>query len=80
MILKDHPELDLSPLLDENDIKQYQSLIGALQWLVMLGRFDILIAVITMSGYRIAPREGHRDCLKQIIGYVKKNPNGTIRF
>jgi hypothetical protein len=42
MIHKDHPELDLSPLLDENGIKQYQSLISALQWLVTLRRFDIL--------------------------------------
>jgi hypothetical protein len=80
MIPKDHPELDLSPLLDENGIKQYQSLISALQWLVTLGRFDILIAVTTMSGYRIAPRERNLDRLKRIIGYVKKNPDGAIRF
>jgi hypothetical protein len=63
MIPKDHPELDLTPELDENGIKQYQSLIGALQWLVPLGRFDILIAVTTMFGYRIAPRQGHLELL-----------------
>jgi hypothetical protein len=66
--------------LDENGIKQYQSLIGVLQWLVTLGHFDILIAVTTMSGYHIAPREGPLECLKRIIGYVKKHPFGTIRF
>ena len=27
----DHPELDTSPLLDEDGISKYQSLIGALQ-------------------------------------------------
>jgi hypothetical protein len=80
MIAKDHPELDTTPELDENGIKQYQSLIGALQWLVTLGHFDILIGVTTMSGYRIAPREGHLESLKQIIGYVKKHPDGAIRF
>ena len=32
MMPKDHPELDLTPELDENGIKQYQSLIGAIQW------------------------------------------------
>jgi hypothetical protein len=79
MIAKDHPELDTTPELDENDIKQYQSLIGALQWLITLGCFDILIAVTTMSGYRIAPREGHLERLKRIIGYVKKHPDGAIR-
>jgi hypothetical protein len=49
MIPKDHPELDLTPELDENGIKQYQSLIGALQRLVTLGRFDNLIAITTLG-------------------------------
>jgi hypothetical protein len=80
IVEKDHPELDTSPELDETGIKQYQSLIGALQWLVTLGRFDILISVTTMSSYRAAPREGHLERLKRIIGYVKKNSDGAIRF
>ena len=33
-----------------------------------------------MSSYRAAPREGHLERLKRIIGYVKKNPDGAIRF
>jgi hypothetical protein len=53
MIKKDNPELDNTPELDETGIKQYQALIGALQCLVTLGRFDILVSVTTMSGYRI---------------------------
>jgi hypothetical protein len=80
LLEKDHPELDNSPLLDENGIKQYQSVLGALQWLITLGRFDIQVAVMTMSGYRIAPREGHLERLKRIIGYVKRNSDGAIRF
>ena len=32
-----HPELDTSPLLNEDGITQCQSLIGALQWTVTLG-------------------------------------------
>jgi hypothetical protein len=77
MIAKDHPELYLTSELDEKGIKQYQSLISALQWLVTLGHFDIRIAVTTMSGYFIAPREGHLECHKRIIGVVKKHPNGV---
>jgi hypothetical protein len=42
MIAKDHPELDITPELDENGIKQYQSPIGALQWLVTLGNLIFL--------------------------------------
>ena len=38
----DHPELDTSELLGLDDITKYQSLIGALQWAVSIGRFDIM--------------------------------------
>jgi hypothetical protein len=74
MIEKDHPELDNTPELDEDGIKQYQSLIGALQWLVTLGRFDILVSVTTMSGYRIAPREGHLERLKRVFWVYQEKP------
>jgi hypothetical protein len=77
---KDHPELDTSELLDDIGIKQYQSLIGALQWLVTLGRFDIHLAVAAMSSYRAMPRQGHIDRIKRIYGYIKRNPDGAIRF
>jgi hypothetical protein len=80
MIAKDHPELDHTPELDECGIKQYQSLISALHWLVTLGWFDILITVTTMSGYYIAPREGNLECRMQNIGYAKKHPDGAISF
>ena len=55
----DHPELDTSELLDEEDIQKYQSMIGALQWVVSIGRFDIQTAVMTLSSFRAAPRRGH---------------------
>ena len=52
---KDHPELDLTSELDLDGFKVYQSLIGALQWAVTLGRLDILTGVTTMSSFRVAP-------------------------
>ena len=76
----DHPELDNSEELDEEGITQYQSMMGALQWSVSLGRFDILAAVMTLSRFRIAPRQGHLDRLKRIYGYLKRFSNGDIRF
>jgi hypothetical protein len=30
----DHPELEVSDLLDDNGIRMYQSIIGVLQWAV----------------------------------------------
>ena len=55
----DHPEIDTSEFLDDNGIREYQSLIGSLQWLISIGRFDIMTAVMTMSSFRSAPRKGH---------------------
>ena len=39
----DHPELDASELCDEHQTKQFQTLIGQLQWLISLGHFDIAL-------------------------------------
>jgi len=75
----DHPELDTSPLLNDDGIRQYQSLIGVLQWAITLGRFDISVAVSTMSGLRVAPRQGHLDRVKRICGYLYKFKSGCIR-
>jgi len=45
----DHPELDDSEEVDAEMITQYQSMIGALQWVISLGRFDICTAIMMMS-------------------------------
>ena len=45
----DHPELDTSIFLEENDIEIYQSLIGSMQWAVSIRRWDIQTAVMTLS-------------------------------
>ena len=75
-----HPELDMSSPLDANGIKKYQSLIGALQWCVTLGRFDINCAVMTMSRFRAEPRENHWKMLHRILGYLKHTKDAAIRF
>jgi hypothetical protein len=59
LMANDHPEMDMSELLDEDGIHQYQSLIGVLQWTISLGRFDVATTVMTMSGFRVAPWIGH---------------------
>ena len=76
----DHPELDMSEELDMEGIKKYQSLIGALQWSVSLGRLDVMTAVMTMSGFRVAPRQGHLDRLKRLYGYLMRFRNAVIRI
>ena len=66
----DHPEVDESSLLDDEGTRTYLSMVGQLQWLVSLGRFDIFSAVVTMSRFRLMPREGHVERLKRMFGYV----------
>jgi hypothetical protein len=51
MIEKDHPEIDTSDVLDALAIKHYQTLIGALQWLVTSGGYDKYLGVATMSAF-----------------------------
>ena len=74
----DHPELDTSDLLDMEGIKLYQSMIGALQWLIQLSRFDISTAVMSLSRFRAAPRQGHLDRAKRVYGYVSKMRDGVL--
>ena len=50
-------KLDESNILSLEDQKKYQSMIGALQWVISLGRFDIALAVMTMSRFRAEPRQ-----------------------
>jgi hypothetical protein len=76
----DHPELDDSKELELEDIKKFQSLIGAMQWVVQIGRFDITTAVMTLSSFRANPRQGHLDRCKRIYGYLYKMRNGVIRI
>ena len=72
-----HPEIDESNLIKDNDkISLYRSTIGSLNWLIVLGRFDILYATSTLSRYNMAPREEHFDALIQILGYLQDNPRG----
>ena len=76
----DHPELDTSELLDEPGIQTYQSLIGSLQWVVSIGRFDVMTAVMTLSSFRAAPRKGHLQRVQRIYGYLAKMKHAAVRI
>ena len=76
----DHPECDISELLDPEGVTKYQSLVGQLQWAISLGRMDIATAVMTMSSFRSCPRSGHLDRAKRICGYLLRMKDAAIRF
>ena len=71
----DHPELDESPELSNEEQTKYQSYIGILQWIITSGRFDIAYAVTSLSQFNSRPREGHMKRIRKIFGYLKKYPN-----
>ena len=71
----DHPKLDESPELSNEEQTKYQSYIGILQWIVTSGRFDIAYAVTSLSRFNSRPREGHMKRIRKIFGYLKKYPN-----
>jgi hypothetical protein len=47
----DHPEMDDSPFLGQDETQQLQSLIGAMQWAVSIRRLDIATAVMSLSSF-----------------------------
>jgi hypothetical protein len=57
----DHPEMDDSPFLGQDETQQFQSLIGAMQWAVSIGRLDIATAEMSLSSFRAMPRRSHLE-------------------
>ena len=76
----DHPELDTSEILEGDMAAKYLTMVGQLQWLATLGRFDIHAHVATMSRFRATPRQGHMDRLKKIYSYAIRTKAYAIRF
>ena len=74
----DHPELDNSELCNEEQITKDMSMIGQLQWAIMLGRYDILAQVMFMSRFRLAPKVGHLERMKRLYGYLAKTKHYAL--
>lgn len=72
--------MDTSSFLDEDDTQIYQSLIGAMQWAITIGRWDINVAVMTLSSFRAQPRIGHLMRVKRMYGYLIKFRHYKIQF
>ena len=59
---------------------KYLRMMGQLQGLVTLGRFDLHAQVATISRFRAAPRQGHMDQLKRIYYYAIRTKDYTVSF
>ena len=71
-----HLELHTSELCNDEQIRQYQTLIGQLMWAVTLGRFDIAASVMTTSSSLCrTPPMSPKD-----VAYMANLPHGAIRY
>jgi hypothetical protein len=68
------PELDTTPMCDEDHSSRYRQIIGILRWAIELGRIDILTEVAMLSQYQASPREGHLEALYWIVNYLSRFP------
>ena len=76
----DHPELDISEILEGDMAAKYLIMVGQLQWLVTLGSFHIHAQVATMSRFRASPRQEHMDRLRRIYSYAIRTKDYAIRL
>ena len=76
----DHPDTDTSKKLDEYGIKQYQSMIGSLQWAICLGRFDLSTALMSLLSFHASLRKANLQCSKQIYRYLAKFKDVAIQI
>ena len=76
----DHPELDDSDFLNDEEAQKYQSMVGSMQWAISIGRIDITTAVMTLSSFRSQPRQGHLDRAKRLHGCLCKFKDAVMRI
>jgi hypothetical protein len=74
------PELDATPELDEGKTNYFQEVIGILQWIVELGRVDIMVAVAVLSRFLASPSEGHLEQVFHIFAYLKAYDRSCLAF
>ena len=75
-----HPEIDDSPLCSYDESAKFRSVIGSLNWIITLGRYDVSYATCALSRFNMAPRIGHLAAAKRILGYLKVYKKGRIIF
>jgi Reverse transcriptase (RNA-dependent DNA polymerase) len=72
------PELDTTPLCNDEDHNYFQQQIGVLRWAVELGRIDICTEVSMLAAYCAAPREGHLSAVMHVFAYLKAHTRSKV--
>jgi hypothetical protein len=74
----DHPELDTSELCTTEQITQYQSMIGVLQWIVTMGVSISILQLWQCLAFELH-LVGHLNRLKRIYGFLLKMKHASIK-
>ena len=74
----DHDGID--PQLKQRLVKEYQLLIGGLNWLSINTRPDINTAYSLLSQFNYNPSKSHLESAKYILRYLKHTFSHRIRF
>ena len=73
-------ELDDTEYLSSERANYYQSQVGVLNWMLELGRVDIITETSKLASQMAAPREGHMDALMHLMGYLWNHHNSRHVF
>jgi hypothetical protein len=73
-------ETDASPELSAELPTYFQSQIGVLQWIVELGRVDIVTEVSMLASQMALPREGHLEAVFEAFAYLQGKHNSRNVF
>ena len=73
-----HPEIDMSKLLEGDEVTLYQSYIGILHCAVEIQCIDIAHATTTMAKFMMAPQQGHMVGVLWILAYLHHHIRCTI--
>jgi hypothetical protein len=64
----------------EVDVKPYQSVLGALMYMMLATRPDLAFAVGTLSKHSATPGDEHWNTLKRAYRYLRKTSNKRLTF
>ena len=65
-----HPEMDNNPILDPVQYSKFRSLVGCVNWLIILDRFNIQYAVNQLSRFFIQSREKYLVEIMRVFEYL----------
>ena len=76
----DHPVLDSTEICNEEQVTKFLCMIGQLQWAGTLVRYDIQANVMSMSGFRLAPKNWTPREIEKAYGYLSKMKHFAISY